>query len=257
MSLDSAYHIVGEGEPMIFIHGIGSRKHTWNGVIEGLKKSYQCISYDLRGHGESIKNESDFTLSDLVQDLENLRSNLNIDKTHIIGHSLGGMIGPSYARKYMERVLSISLISTAAFRNNYERQLILNIIKQIQTKGLNYVLPSLIDRWFTDEFINKNPKIIDQRIKQVQNTPLKIFLNVFRLYALTEMDSWLNEIKVPCLVITGENDIGCNPKVNQMICDALPNSKLVILDHLKHTITLEAPELLSNNINKFLNNIKK
>ena len=101
MSLNIAYNIVGHGDPIIFIHGIGSRKHTWSGVIEGIKKSYQCISYDLRGHGESIKNESDFTLSDLVEDLENLRSHLNIDKAHIIGHSLGGMIGPSYARKYM------------------------------------------------------------------------------------------------------------------------------------------------------------
>ena len=254
--MDISYNIFGKGVPIIFIHGIGSRKYTWHGVIDELKNEYQCITYDLRGHGESVFDESNFTLDDLVEDLEYLRSHLNIDKTHLVGHSLGGMIGPSYARKYQDKVLSVSLLSTAAFRNISDQNKILNIINKIENEGIDSVLTILINRWFTDEFIKNNRDKIDRRCKQVQETPTKTFLNVFRIYALTEMSSWLNQIKIPSLVITGENDIGCNPYINKKIADTLSNSKLEILDNLKHAITLEASQQVGSKIKTFLNDLK-
>ena len=256
MKLNISYKITGYGDSIIFIHGIGSRHYTWNGVIEELKDEYQCITYDLRGHGESVVDESNFTLEDLVEDLENLRSFLDINKIHIVGHSLGGMIGTFYAKKYRDRLLSLSLLSTTAFRNVDDKNKILNIISEIKNKNLDNVLPSLINRWFTDDFIKNNQYIIDRRFKQIQDMPLKFFLNVFRLYALTEMGSWLNKITIPCLVMTGKNDLGCNPNLNKKIAEALPNAKLEIIDNLKHAITLEAPGLVGKKIRKFLNNIK-
>ena len=253
--MDIAYNIVGSGPPIIFIHGIGSRRSTWNGVIEKLKDEYQCISYDLRGHGESIYEENNFTLDNLVEDLENLLLQININNIHIVGHSLGGMIGPSYAKKNQEKVLSLSLLSTAAFRNINDRKKILDIIKKIENEGLDTVLPSLINRWFTDEFINNNEEKVNKRLKQVKDTHLKTFLNVFQLYAVTEMGSWLNEIKVPCLVMTGENDLGCNPAINKKIADVLPNAVFEVLENLKHSITLEAPNIVGQKIRLFIKSL--
>ena len=253
--MKTAYNIFGEGETIVFIHGIGSRKSTWNGIIAELKDKYKCISYDLRGHGDSFKDENNFTIDDLVNDLENLLSHLNINKVHLVGHSLGGMIGPFYAKKYKNKVLSLSLLSTAAYRNLSDQNKILKIIKKIENEGLEVVLPILINRWFTDKFIIHNKKIIDMRYKQVQETPLKTFLNVFRLYALTEMGPWLNSIKIPCLIITGEKDLGCNPKINKKIADNIVNSKLEILEKLKHTITLESPKIVGQKIREFIENI--
>ena len=255
MSIDISYNVIGNGEPIIFIHGIGSRKYSWNRVIEELKNDYRCITYDLRGHGDSKIDINKFDLNDLVEDIEKLRSYLNIDKAHLVGHSLGGMISPSYARKYSHRVISISLLSTAAFRSVSDKNKLLYIIKKIENEGLDSVIPTLINRWFTDDFINNNQKIINTRIKQLKETPLKIFLNVFQLYALTEIGSWLSEINNPSLVITGEFDIGCNPKLNNYIAEALPNSKLEILDNLKHAIILESPELIGTKIKKFLHKL--
>ncbi len=148
--MNITYDIIGKGAPIIFIHGIGSRKYSWNGVIKELKDKYKCITYDLRGHGKSKLYQKNFILEELVQDLENLRSHLNINKTHIVGHSLGGMIGPSYARRYQDKVLSLSLLSTAAFRKVEEKKKILDIIYKIENEGLDVVLPSLINRWFTN-----------------------------------------------------------------------------------------------------------
>ena len=62
------------------------------------------------------------------------------------------------------------------------------------------------------------------------------------VYAGAEMAPWLHEVTCPCLVVTGELDGGCNPRLNRFIAGELPDSELVILDGLKHSILVEAPE---------------
>ena len=255
MTLDISYKVVGEGDPIIFIHGIGSRKYSWKGIIDELKEKFLCIIYDLRGHGDSKFNSSDFNLNDLVEDIEKLRSHLDIYKMHLVGHSLGGMIGPAYTKKYPNKVISTTLLSTAAFRSVNDQQKLLNIINLIENEGLNKVIPNLINRWFTDLFIQQNPNIINKRIEQIKNTPISVFLNVFRIYALTEMSAWLASIKTPCLIMTGEHDTSCNPEINKKIAKIIPNSKLEILKNLKHAITLESPQLIGKKISNFLNNL--
>lgn len=257
MSISIAYKKAGKGKPIFFIHGIGSRKESWEKITAKLKNNFLCITYDLRGHGESKIDETNFNINDLVQDLENLRIFLKINKMHIVGHSLGGMIGPCYAKKYKNKVLSLTMLSTAAFRTIDEQKKILDIIDNIQTKGINDIIPLLVNRWFTNNFIKNNPKIINQRVSQIKKTPIKTFINVFKIYALTEIGPLLKEISLPSLIITGENDIGCNPKINKKIAHSLKNSKLVILPGAKHAITLEFPELVTKNIIKFINNINK
>ncbi len=79
-----------------------------------------------------------------------------------------------------------------------------------------------------------------------------VFLNVFRIYAETEMAPWLHEIAAPSLVLTGENDGGCNPRLNRLIADALPDAELVILPRVKHAILLEAPDDVAGHMIRFI-----
>src|SRR6476619_6488918 len=101
--IDCAYTIQGQGPALFFIHGIGARKSAWARLTEHLKNDFTCIAYDLRGHGESPLPIGYFGLDDLVDDLEALRAKLGIERAHFAGHSLGGMIGPAYARRYPDR----------------------------------------------------------------------------------------------------------------------------------------------------------
>ena len=124
----------------------------------------------------------------------------------------------------------------------------------MEKDGIEKTLITLTNRWFTDDFIKNNSDLVQQRLKQVVNTDPKVFLNVFRIYAKTEMASWLEKITAPSLILTGELDSGCNPRLNRLIAEKLPNSKLVILDNLKHSILLEAPEKVAEQVKKFLLN---
>ncbi|WP_282609201.1 alpha/beta fold hydrolase [Pelagibius sp. Alg239-R121] len=251
-AVDCVYSIEGSGPALFMVHGIGARRATWAGLIDQFSKDFTCISYDLRGHGESPVPTGLFTLSDLVDDLEALREKLDIDRAHVIGHSLGGMIGPAYARVHPERVLSLGLLSTAAGRTDEDRAKVLGVIEAMEEKGIERVLETLVERWYTDHFIDTRPEAIRARIKQVIDTPAQIFMNVFRIYAETEMAPWLHEVAAPSLVLTGELDGGCNPRLNRFIADELPNSELVILDGLKHSILIEAPDRVSTEVGRFL-----
>jgi 3-oxoadipate enol-lactonase len=250
--VQSAYSVEGKGPPLILIHGIGASRHSWDGLILHLKDDFRCVSYDLRGHGRSPLPTPPYSLDDLVEDLERLRRELHIDKAHFAGHSLGGMIGPAYARRYPEHVLSLGLYSTAAFRSEDDSAKVRGVVAAMRAKGIPPVLATLKDRWFTPEFAARCPQVIERRMQQVIDTDKEVFLSVFDIYAETEMAPWIGEIRHPSLVLTGENDGGCNPRLNAQIAASMPNAELVILPALRHAILLEAPQVVAPPVLGFL-----
>ena len=251
-SIEVAYSIEGKGPPLYMVHGIGSRRATWGGLVPALAGDFTCVSHDLRGHGESPAPGTPYTLDDLVGDLEALRARLGHERIHVIGHSLGGMIGPAYARAHPDRVRSVTLLSTAAGRTEEDRAKVRGVLASMEEEGIEARLGTLVERWYTDGFIEARPDAIEARKRQVLDTPAHVFLSVFHIYAETEMAPWLHEVTCPCLVLTGELDGGCNPRLNRIMADALPDSELVILDGLKHSILVEAPERVAPPVRDFL-----
>ena len=251
-AIDVSYRVEGSGPALYMVHGIGSRKTTWDELVDGLKDHFTCITYDLRGHGDSPEPPTPYSLDDLVDDLEALRAKLGHEQIHVIGHSLGGMIGPAYARAYPERTLSVGLLSTAAGRSEDDRAKLQALGETMEEKGAIPVLSTFVERWFSDAFIEAYPQVIDARLQQIKDMSEAVFLSVFWIYATTEMAPWLHEIQQPCLVLTGEFDGGCNPRLNQFIYDQLPNSEMVILEGLKHSLMIEATDRVLPHVRQFL-----
>lgn len=251
-AVDVSYRIEGQGPALYLVHGIGSRKTTWDELIAGLQQDFTCVSYDLRGHGESPVPPTPYALDDLVDDLEALRQKLGHDKIHVVGHSLGGMIGPAYARAYPEHTLSVGLLSTAAGRTEDDRARLKAVGDAMEQNGIIETLGTFVARWFTDAFMQRHPELIEARLQQVKDTPPDVFLSVFWIYATTEMAPWLHEIERPCLVLTGEFDGGCNPRLNRFIHEQLPDSRLVILPGFKHSLMIEASDQVLPHLRDFL-----
>lgn len=254
-AIDCEYSVEGSGSPLFLIHGIGAARDAWRFMVPLLREHFTVITYDLRGHGNSPLPGETFGLDELVVDLERVRERTGIERAHFAGHSLGGMIGPAYARAHPERVLSLGLLSTAAGRTEDDSSKVWGVVRAMEEKGIEKVLPTLTDRWFTDDFIAANPDIVERRLKQVVDTDPDVFMNVFRIYAGTEMMPWLSEVRAPSLVLTGENDGGCNPRLNKQIAQALPNSELVVLADFKHSILVEAPQLVSQHLTTFIRRV--
>ena len=214
---------------------------------------FTVVNYDLRGHGSSPIRGEVFGLDDLVLDLERIRELSGFERAHFAGHSLGGMIGPAYAIQHPDRVLSLALLSTAAGRTEEDSNKVWAVVRAMEQRGIPDVLDTLVDRWFTESFIRIQGDIVKRRLQQVVDTDPEVFMNVFRIYAGTEMMPWLHRVEAPCLVLTGEHDGGCNPRLNALINSALPNSQLTILPDVKHAILLEAPDQVAAHLIRFIN----
>ncbi len=253
--VDCEFTVQGDGPPLFLIHGIGAARNTWAKALPVLAPHFTVITYDLRGHGASPLPAGEFGLDALVDDLERVRERAGFETAHFAGHSLGGMIGPAYALKHPERVQSLGLLSTAAFRTEDDSAKVLGVVRAMEEKGIPQVLGTLTDRWFTDDFIATNSDVVERRLQQVIDTDADIFLNVFRIYAGTEMAPWLHQVRAPSLILTGENDGGCNPRLNRLIDQAMPHSELVILPKLKHSLLLEAGDQVARHLVRFISNL--
>ena len=221
-------------------------------MVPILREEFTLITYDLRGHGASPTSDAAFDLDDLVRDLERVRETTGFERAHFAGHSLGGMIAPAYALQFPDRVLSLALLSTAAGRTEEDSRKVWTVVHAMEQTSIAEVLDTLVDRWFTEPFVDSQSDIVQRRLQQVVDTDPEVFLNVFRIYAGTEMMPWLHRVNAPSLVLTGENDGGCSPRLNALINSALPNSELVILPQVKHAILLEAPDQVATNLIRFI-----
>ena len=255
-TIDCHYSIIGKGPALFLIHGIGAAEDAWRFVVPKLSKHFTVITYDLRGHGKSPVTHKNFNLNDLIMDLERIRELSKFEKGHFVGHSLGGMIAPMYAKKFPEKTLSIGLLSTVAGRSNQDTKNLLNVIKNMELNGIEKTLSTLTTRWFTDNFINHNKDIVKRRLKQVIETDPEVFLNVFKIYAKTEMFPDLKNITKPCLLLTGEHDLGCSPNHNKKMANEIINSKIVILSKVKHSILIEQPHKVAENLINFISKLK-
>ena len=127
-ALDCHYSITGSGPAIFLTHGIGAAKDAWRFIVPKLSENFTVIAYDLRGHGKSPVTHKNFGLDELVLDLERIREKTNINKGHFVGHSLGGMIAPAYAKKYPDKVLSVGMLSTVAGRSEDDSKKVWSVI---------------------------------------------------------------------------------------------------------------------------------
>ena len=248
------YSITGSGPPLFLTHGIGAAEDAWRFMLPTLAKYFTVVTYDLRGHGKSPVTHKNFTLDELVLDLEKIREKTKFEKAYFAGHSLGGMIAPAYAVKFPQHTISVGLLSTVAGRSEEDSKKVWSVIHAMEKNGIEKTLNTLTNRWFTDEFIKNKPDLVERRLKQVVDTDPEVFLNVFKIYANTEMFPWLKNISKPCLLLTGENDAGCSPKHNEKMANEISDSKLIILPKYKHSFLIEAPDEVAKNIINFFSN---
>lgn len=246
------YRIDGDGPPITLIHGVGSYLESWDGVIAALGGGYLFLRYDLRGHGASPKLPGPYHIDDFVGDLRDLLDGQDIDRTHLAGFSLGGLIAQAFALTHPDRLRSLTLISTVAGRTDAEKTAVQQRAATLAEKGAGTHLTEAVDRWFTEEFVASRPDVLEERRRRSLNNDPDCYAAAYRVLADTDLADRLPEIKTPTLVMTGENDVGSTPRMAQLIADRVPDSRLHIFPRLKHSVLLEAPDQVAVQMGPFL-----
>ena len=120
--IDLAYERRGSGQPLLLIHGFPLDRTTWNQVASLLESDFDLIIPDLRGFGDSSPIQSPYRMTDVADDLIGLLDHLEVDKTAVAGHSMGGYAALAFAGKYPQRISGLALISSQAAADSPERK---------------------------------------------------------------------------------------------------------------------------------------
>ncbi len=218
----------------------------------GCCQSCRPTRLDLRGHGASRRTPGPYALSDFVDDAISLLDHLKVARASIVGFSLGGLIAQAIALAHPDRVDSLTLISTVGGRTSDEQARVDERAKTLAQEGPLTHLANAVDRWFTPEFVASNPEVLEtRRQKSMQNDP-DCYVAAYRVLAGNDLGGQLSEVRAPTLIMTGENDIGSNPRMSQFMHDQIANSELHILPRLRHSVLLEAPGPVAELIEPFL-----
>lgn len=132
----------GDGPAVVFVHGLMSTRHTWEGQIDRLARSHRVIAPDLFGHGDSAKPSGDYSLGAHAAMLRDLLDLLGLPSATLVGHSLGGGIAMQMAYLFPERVDRIVLVSSGGLGREVNPML-----RAATLPGSELVLPLLASPW--------------------------------------------------------------------------------------------------------------
>jgi 3-oxoadipate enol-lactonase len=243
--------VEGIGDPLVLIHGVGASLEVWDGVAARLRDRYHIVRYDQRGHGQSEKAPGPYTVEGLSSDLRTLLDVLRIERAHVAGHSLGGLVAQSFALDYPDRLRKLALISTVAGRTEDERRRVRERLTLV-ANGIAGHFRASLDRWFTDAFRAANPKLLEAYAARNQANDPACYAAAYRVLAETDLAERLSEITTDTLVVTGEHDQGSNPRMAKLMHERIKGSTLRILPVLRHSILVEAPDTVADLLGDFL-----
>ncbi len=242
-----------EDAPVVVLsHSLGSGMIMWEPQLAVLEADYRVLRYDMRGHGESDAPEGPYTLDLLAADVIGMLDELNIDRVHFVGLSIGGMIGQCLGLNHGDRLLKLVLCDTAAAFPEEARGAFKDREDVAVQNGMSALVDGTMERWFTPAYLKQNPPVVDAIRRQFLATPVAGFVGCSRaILGLDYMDR-LSEIKRPTLVMVGEKDASTPVSASEAIADGIFGARLKILPSAAHLSNIEQAEMFNGYLSDFL-----
>ena len=244
-----SYNKIEGSIPIVFIHGVGLTNEIWEPQLEFFKK-YSTISYDILGHGKSKLEKKDINFDDFSNQLIDLIDELKINKIHLVGFSIGSLIARNFATKFNNRLKSLILLGSIYKRTEQQQKIVSD--RYDQAKQELKLSKQALKRWFTDEYLEKNPNTYEKISSILSANNMQNFLKVYELFVYHKNDEKFDEIKVNTLVMTGEHDVGSTVEMSKELDNIIQNSQFKIIKDGKHLCGIECSDEVNLTIKKFI-----
>lgn len=251
------YEAMGEGPPIIFVHGFGSSHSVWERQVEELRGDYQTIAIDLRGHGSSDKEpEREYNIERFSDDILGLANALSLEGCTYIGWSLGAAIGIRYAAKYSIGISKIVLVGGSPcwgqkpdFPYGHSRDQI-NTWRERLTANRAAWLREMVNDLFHDR--ETDPSLKDWLWSIAMKLPLHAALEIMSDSAEKDLRSDLPKISQTTAIFHGSYDKFDYLEAAKFMANTILNAKLVEFRNSGHSVFLEEPERFQSELKSFL-----
>jgi 3-oxoadipate enol-lactonase len=255
--IDMHYIEVGTGEPLVLIMGFGGDHLAWGFQVPAFAAAYRVIAFDNRGVGQSDSPDYPYTSRMMADDTARLMDALGVQRAHILGVSMGGMIAQELALSYPDRVQSLQLHCTYARSDNYVRVLSA-AWRRIRTSFDQEQSLRTIALWlFAPRTYNERPEFVEALMQNGLANPYPQSLEGFIRQgdAVLSHDTLerLGEIRCPTLVSVADEDILVPPRFSRELTAAIPGAELRTISGAGHVYFWEKAEEFNAMCLAFLN----
>jgi pimeloyl-ACP methyl ester carboxylesterase len=246
-----------KNKSIIFLHGFPYDHTMWKAQIDELSEKYFCVTYDIRGLGESPVGDGQFTMESFVDDLETIINELKLDKLILCGLSMGGYIGLRALEKFENKFSAVVLCDTRADADGNEGKLKrASAIKRINKEGLEPFTKDFITSCYGEHYKKNKKEDFEKRIaKSSAFDPVGVKGSLLAMLGRNDTTEYLNKIEIPALVICGEFDALTPPAVMKTLADKINGAEFVVIKNCGHMSPIEKPKEVNEAIKNFLKNI--
>jgi pimeloyl-ACP methyl ester carboxylesterase len=251
-SASGTFYILNQKEkstPIVFIHGVGLTYEIWQPQLDFFT-NYSTLAYDILGHGKSSLKKQNISFDDFSDQLIKLIDELNFQKIHLVGFSIGSLIARNFATKFNDRLQSLVLLGSIYKRTEQQQKIVNERFNQAK-KELKLSKLAL-KRWFTDKYLENNPDTYDKISSILSSNNMANFIKVYELFVNHKNDEDFEKITVNTLITTGENDIGSTIEMSQELNKIIKNSQLKIIKNGKHLCGIECADDVNLMIKNFI-----
>lgn len=232
---------MGEGQPLVLLHGFPLDHTTWLPAASLLKTYFRCILPDLRGHGRSTIPATEATIQDMAGDVIRLMDRLNIERAIVCGHSMGGYIAECLAHEYPERVNGLGLIATRDDADSPERAAArMESRKEALAGRTGTLISSMLERLTDRQNIREAIWPVMQK-----TDPRGIAMAQYAIAGRGNAGPWLEELNYPVVVVTGGKDVINSEEVTRDILFHLSDGRYYPAPESSHMVLMEEPGLIA------------
>lgn len=239
--------------PVVFIHGLGGDHSMWLRQVPAFCSRFPTITLDLRGHGQSTRPTADFGMADMAADVVRLLRALGVERAHLVGLSLGGMVAQQFALDYPLATASLVLADTLCGSPAGFESVMRDALRFIEENSMAAVAQARITNAFSDAV---DPVMRGCLIDRVAQNDKAAYVRAARSAFGFSVADRLSEITAPTLVIIGAQDRVTPPRLSDDIVAHIPAAHLVRLAGAGHISNMERPQEFNRVVLEFLNSVE-
>jgi 3-oxoadipate enol-lactonase len=228
--IDVAYELHGDGEEtLVLVNGLADAKESWELQLPAFSERYSVLVYDNRGVGESSTPPGPYTTADMAADLHGLVDALELDRFHLLGVSMGGMIAQEYAIAHSDRLRSASFCCTYSHPGPFCLRMFACWRDLVPHLGVGFTQREVILWCFTTDFFEQREgELVEiEELMAANPQPPEGYLAQLHSIETHDTRGRLGSVTCPSMVLAGREDILIYPKLSRRLHDELPASAWV------------------------------
>jgi len=248
----------GEGEVVLFLHGVGGGAYSWMPQINSFSLNYLAAAWNMPGYGKSpLFGPMAFPL--LADALEMLLDDQGWEKVHLVGHSMGGMVAQEFAVARQDRLMSLTLSATSpAFGNpdgDFQKEFVEARLAPLANGGTMADLAAgTVDTMMS---VDADPHGRQLARDCMADVPPGTYRDAVKCIVTFEQRANLPNIHVPTLVLAGETDTNAPAPMMEKMAGKIPGARFVCLSGLGHLANLEDPQAFDAALGDFLTSVDR